>query len=488
MKTGPGENRGNVEHAQGSTSVHTREEGPSVQVGYPDADEAECDLWEGVPVLEPYQAGAAIPWVDLDVQACWPREGVIHAYMWYATGGTWFPPLYHLGAILPSVGYEAARRGYSYAPGRTGRAPGLWTVLVGGTGSGKSAAVTMARRLTREWQELTRPANFYRDPYQQQEGTVQGLLYELQEEHWIDEYKRTVAILDTDEASRWLEGASPELYCQLWDGQTVTRKLRGQQANPVGKKKFDTVRNPALSAVMATTHASLEPTLKPQHFTGGLFSRLLWIAPPVVRPWFKLPPENGAYTTALDQWTRWSAWLDAIEAGGGQKLLEVGEPVEKFLKQSLYEVYTQTSDELTKAATTRCLTHAYMIAGLYAFSRGDMQIGHGDMAAAVALVEHSMQALMDLRAITGREPLYKVQLRAREVIEAAGQMTKAQLYQALGVSKTTLDQVLAALEEANSIVRCAAHTGRRGRPPVVWRSATKNQALSKATVVPLRND
>src|SRR5512135_1796367 len=102
-----------------------------------------------LPPLYDLKHPPKLPRVDATFAATIPTEGLLHAYLYSAIPTTHAPPSYHLGAILPVLAYEIARRGIRI--GTTMTLPRVWTCLVGGSGHGKSTCHRYARRFAREW-------------------------------------------------------------------------------------------------------------------------------------------------------------------------------------------------------------------------------------------------------------------------------------------------------------------------------------------------
>lgn len=414
-----------------------------------------------------------LPRVDSTFAATIPKEGLLHAYLYSAIPTTHAPPSYHLGAILPVLAYEVARRGIRV--GTTMTLPRVWTCLVGGSGHGKSTCHRYARKFAREWHEQLLGEN-YRDPFLHLDGSIPGIL-NAAAGFYVADLDATIGVFETDEVSKILSqlDSVAETLCQVYDGETITRQLRDfQKRKQAGEKVEDTLRNPAISACFATTPSSLEHVGKGYHLEGGLFARILWfhahLDPQALMPTEVVLPEHRAQTLAM--WRDWAGWLDGEILLGWEKQMNFEPAAVKLFRRQFDAYRAKLIDERDRvnSARMRAINYAGTIAALYALSCGSMVVGEEDVAAAINLVELCIATLEGLDRTVAVSVDQRLRARVFDLIKAhPGGCPKGLLYRRLNVEQKDLEPVLATLTDAGDIELIPRAPGQVGRPPQTFR-------------------
>ena len=417
-----------------------------------------------------YDPTLPIPRVDDALTNAMPGYGIIHAYMAWVVGTTHAPPLYHLGAILPGLAYEVARRGIQVG----GRLPRVWTCLVGGSAGGKSTAHECAQDFIRDWERaILGPA--YTDPYLHLDGSMPGVLA-ASSAYYRDQAGATVCVYETDEMTKILSqlDSVAETLCKIFDGRTIVRQLRQfQVAKEAGEKVNDTVRTPAISASFATVPASLERVAQGYHLEGGLFSRVLWfrgkLKPEELQP--RRFPRTAARTAALAEWQGWTGWLDGV-AALGPVVVQIPATVYQLFDDELFGQWRErlvNDGDRVNSARLRAIPYAETLAGLFALSRGSLLVDDDDAVRAINLVEQCIVTLQGLDETVAVDVQAKLRARVLETVRKSGPCIKKTIYQATGVSKGDLDLALATLEESGLIEKVPRSPGVNGRPPEQYR-------------------
>jgi len=434
-----------------------------------------------VPVYEPGKYNTRLePWKHL-----YPPDGLIHAYLWWAGEVVYAAPSYHLGAILPTIAHEASRRGYRL--GVSGDPLRLWTCLIGGSGSGKSTAHRMARDFYDDYVRQIRGPT-YRKPFLHLAGSIQGVKHALASGYHDPLAGRVVAVLETDELTRFLprRGASvAEDLCQLFDGRPIEDHTRtAQKAKQEGQVVFTELNNYVVSALFATTASSLDAVADEQYFTGGLFSRILWISGRVdPTQWTPGPIDWQAVrrATALDRWEQWSQWADGYEARGGARLVhmlaEAQEVYKSFALKHRNKCFDSEGGRFAPVYMRGVADHVLKIAALFAFSCEDafdlnggtgVYVSAADMQAAAALVENAFESFTKVATTVGVDRRARTGERIEDLLREAGArgMTRAEIWERMPPSdRVEVEPALAMLVANGRVEGVTVHNGKRGRPP-----------------------
>lgn len=419
-----------------------------------------------------------------------PPHGGLHAYVWWASKTTDAPVWFHIAAILAAGACELARRGWVVGHEQQ-IVPKFWTAMVAGPGVGKSTAINTAR----EFYTDACKRYGWADPYITTDGSTQGLFEAIARLH-NKETDVTAAILIREEFSVLLNAKRrddlSQTLCEWADGRYHERHTRGlqQAAAQGGTGGHATIKNAAISATFVTTERALLDVATPQHMEGGLFSRFDWVMGSardiVAKMHHARRPEERA--VALDLFFNWQKWLDVedmrtTDGVVSPKIIEIGEDCTKYLESTLFVDYQQAlkSDHALTASYKRAITHAYVIAGVFAMSSGRRVIQSSDIHRAVNLVNLCLDNLSRIAPEVGATPLMRAANRAFETIRQAGAIgvSKTPLYRRLQVPKRELDAILDTLEDEGSIKQLVdARDGKRGRPSMRFVAVGQQRFMS----------
>ncbi len=411
---------------------------------------------EEMSLTNEYRTGP-IAGVPAEILECFPPNGAMHAYLWWASQTTDAPAWFHVASILPAAAMELARRGYCIGE-EMRLPPRIWTTMVAGPGVGKSTALNTARGF---YTEASARFGYLEDGYITAEGSTQGLFEAIAQKH-DQQRDTTCAILVREEFSVLLNARRRDelstALCEWADGAYHERHTRGhQQARARGEVVHDRMDNAVISASFVTTERGLYDVATSGHMEGGLFSRILWfkgrssdIVPKLHQARRAL--ERGV---ALSLWNDWQKWLDAEEALSEGKIIQVSKEVHSILEQSLFKDYAEAlkRDDRLTASYKRGLNHAYAVAAIYAVSCGRLAVAVEDMERAVKLLAYCISNLTLIEPEIGATPLMKGCNVAFNLIRAAGDggLTRTPIYRRLQIPKFQLEQVIDTLKDEGSI-------------------------------------
>jgi hypothetical protein len=411
-----------------------------------------------------------------DITDCFPPVGIIRTYMDWAHRTTHAPPIFHLASILPVLAYEAARRGYVLdVEDSQDILLRVWTCIAGSSGAGKGTAMHRAKEFSEAFY-TARHQTFEAPPYLALEGSIPGVLAALADRYYDEATERTSAILFHEELSRvLLQESASEALIMLYDGRDYTRNLRSiQKEQKEGEKTNDTIRKPCLSAVFTTPSASLEKASTVQHVAGGLYSRMLWMVGDVTRDklMFRERKETERLDFALRDWRSWAASLDGHETMGRPRKVHLSHATESILAEGLFDQLRAriAEDSRLQGVYLRLLTHARILAGLFALSRGAHEVELDDMCRAVNLATVCLSHVEELDEQLAVSVGYRLQTRLLEHVRKSGPggSTKRELYIALKLTKGELENAAEALLDRGDVVVRDVRKGGPGRPSTVF--------------------
>lgn len=471
----------------------------------PEDDIAVPEPW--IPPDE-YRYGP-IPGVPDDVMACIPDKGMIHEYVWWATQCTYACPVYHVGAILPVLTWQLASRGWSL--GKRGKQIAIQSFLIGESSSGKSTCLRMAKQFHEDllsvtshpyWDRPPLPADTDARTRQIQEenaakanpwilaaGTAPGLLEQLFD-RFNTHTNTTPAILYNEEVAHLLERrkdhAISSVLLELFDAlPKVERHLsRYREMAKKGQQPPSIVRAPAVSGLFAGTPISLKDKLDASSFEGGLVSRSLWISgQPDLNRWFLIDHERkAAREFVLARWIDYGHHHLGLEVGANvSRIIEVPIPVKRLCAELLFPSFAQSmrdSDSRLGAVRGRALEHAELVAGVFAWSKGETAVSEADMRAAAHLLRWSIRSVERIarKSIlgTGWDQIETV----LGVIRSAGEagIRKAELYSEVKLPKKELDQALDTLLDRTVIIEAKRPHDGPGRPAKVYKLFTSRRS------------
>jgi hypothetical protein len=409
-----------------------------------------------------------------DIACCLPTSGIVTEYVQWAIRTTQAPATFHIGAILPGVAYELARRGFMMAPsGHTFR---TLFALVGLSGTQKSTAIGRAQAFVRDWQAMLHGKDT--DPYVQLSGSVPGILHAFGE-HYVPRIGRTVAIMELEEFSQILDRRGDdfaEVLNRLYDGTDFHRQLRElQKAKKNGEQVEDVIRKPVVCGILASTPASLNRVMREHHLEGGLFSRILWINDHVRRE--EMQPEFSMYADhraqVLRRWQAWSQNLEVLEGRLDQarraKVVYVPPDAMELVEQILWEEYADRVVEGDRlgGVLMRLYEAVKTVAALYATSRGHFNVTDEDIMPAVNLIRKCQRSAERVHAGLATNETYRLQVKVSDFLQRCGPQgaNKRKLYQQFRAVKSELDIVLVTLAEQEVVYAMdVPASGRGGRP------------------------
>lgn len=436
------------------------------------------------PVYQPATYNARL----LPFKDYYPADGLFHSYLWWAGEVVYATPMFHLGAILPAVCHEATRRGYRLAV--SGDPIRLWACLIGGSGSGKSTAHKMGVQFYTSVRQHLQPIDF-RTPFMHLGGSIQGVKHALVTDHREAQIDRVVAILETDELTRFLprrQGSVTEDLCQMFDGRALTDHTRtAQRAQQQGILAHQSLEDYTLSALFATTPAALDDSTSETYFTGGLFSRIFWVTgrvdpsswTPGLIDW-----QDVRRATAIDRWKQWSAWADGYEMTGGKRVIHLPDDAravyDAFVDKYRDRCFDEEGGRWAPMYMRGVSDHVIRIAAAYAFSCEDAfdLIGHSgvyispdDMSAAVRMVEQCFLTFDKLAVTVAVESRTKLHEKLRDQIIKAGKKgaSRTDLWHACNVNeRPDFPAALEALLAGEGVFRVTPRSKRQGRPPTYY--------------------
>jgi len=411
-----------------------------------------------------------------DIDDCFPAVGVLRTYMDWAHRTTHTPPIFHLAAILPVLAYEAARRGYILdVEDSQPLLLRVWTCIAGSSGAGKGTALMRAKDFSDQFYKQRR-IEFENPPFLALEGSIPGVLTALADRYYQEDFERTTAILYHEELSKvLLQDAAAEALIMLYDGRDYVRNLRSiQKAQADGEKVNDTIRKPMVSAVFTTPSASLEASSTVQHVAGGLYSRMLWMVGDVTRDklMFRERREEQRLAHALKDWSQWAASLDGHAMMRKPLKIHLPQTSENLLAEGLFDQLRSriAEDSRLQGVYLRLLTHARVLAGLFAFSRGAPEVDLDDMCRAVNLATVCLAHVETLDEQLAVSSGYRLQTRVLDLVRrtAAKGVTRRELYVTLKLTKGELENALEALLDRSDVVERTMRKPGPGRPSQMY--------------------
>lgn len=348
-----------------------------------------------------------------DLSEIIPPDSPLESYMRWATEAHGAPAIYHLACVLAVLTHELARRGFKL---RTSHPMGLWFALVGESAIGKSSAITMAEQFIRDaWKNAGLELD--PDPWLEAEGSIAGLLSALQE-RFDPSRGTTTAILFQHEAASLFATREPisEMLCRLADGQSYQRNLRELQKK---RDRPDSIEQPVLSALYATTESALAPHFTEAQRSGGIYSRLAWLKPTFSPGRLRLEgvdtrKAEGLRILALESWVAWFAQIQL--AFDGELLIETSPEAHALLERELFEPVRLTlreSDD-NNGVKLRTVDRTRVVAAVLASQRLSRVVEPQDMQRAV---HFGKILLVHAERITlGSADIYRLSKRVEHII------------------------------------------------------------------------
>lgn len=411
---------------------------------------------------------------------CFPAEGPIWAYMQWAHPLTHTPPVLHLASILPVMGYELCRRGFTVPSYGMPRA---WFGVVAPSSVAKTSTLHRARDFCSDFyaeqfqHEALRPK-----PWVSLEGSLPGVLHAISAMR--DERGRTCGILYHNEFSRVLRSDDAlEPLNMIYDGQDYDRNLRYlQKLADKGEDVKAVIKAPAFSAVVTTTPAALERVSRPDTIEGGFFQRVLWIRTGLLKEDLKPRPtdDHVGRRFALDIWSRWFGYFEALRVQGLSPEIHFEPAADHWLDENLFRALEDliVRESFEAGVAMRARHHAANIAAVYAATRVSIADNHiwvtqDDVWRAANLVIACLQSARTLGGqlhVKTMDLPSKLQTLLDFICDRDIQgCTRREAYNVFHrhVGKVEMEMIISVLLDGNFVVeqvQIDAHAG-AGRPP-----------------------
>lgn len=421
------------------------------------------------PVL-PYVEEAPIPGVDEYVSNCFPTSGLIHRTMHYLVQTGYTAPFHHLVALLPAVANLMAQRGWT-GVGRN-RQIAIQTLIVGPSGAAKSTAIREVQRIMRETMERYHGSSYSETKHNRWvpcEGSMAGLLESLHDLHaptWETPFSSydlgtTPAILYAEELpiSFLNKAENLKLMNELFDPvPAVERRLvkyRAMQKN--GENAPASIIAPAVSAVFATTPATLKASFNGQHLDGGFSQRLLWAYSrgDIGRLSIDTPDHTQQRLEVVGYWAQALRWHDSenLRVAQREKLLPLHDEVKKLLELSVKQIKNAhaRNDDRDVAVRLRNLNRVQCIAQVFAWSRGSYVVHADDLDQAMNLTQLCHDSFTTVADLIEAKDDWVQQKLLLDAIETSGGLSKSECYKVLRCSKPEMEHILDALRDRNVV-------------------------------------
>ena len=449
-----------------------------------------------------YREDEPIPGVDETLSNCFPTSGLIHRTMHYLVQTGYTSPFHHLAALLPFVANTMALRGWN-GVGR-GSQIAIQTCLIGPSGAAKSTAIREVMRLSAEVTRAYFGPSYNPEKHDRWvpcEGTMPGILetlHDMKLESWdtpimSHRLDTTPCILYSEELPVGLlnKQESLKVLLELFDPvPKVDRRLAKYRAmKKQGQEAPSCVERPAISAVFATTPASIQAAFESHHLDGGFAQRIVWAFArgDMARLSIDTPDRTDARRGVVGYWVEALRWHDTMslrsEAAG--RLLPLTASVKASLEQTLAEIQEayDSGDDRAVAMKVRSLNFAQLVAQVFAWSRGAYEVHPADLERAMNFISMSHESFSNVSNFVDPESSWSRQRMLLEAIEKAGKtgLTKSECYKILRCSKGDLESTLDALKDRHTIDSVKNAT--TGRP--VERFVAKKVQTTETTGVVL---
>jgi Protein of unknown function (DUF3987) len=321
-------------------------------------------------------------------------EDFLSSYLQYASN-TEVPATYHRWCAIAGLGAFLGRR-YYFTHGHFTINPNIYCMLVGVSGTRKSTAIKLIRKLLTEANyntfaaEKTTKEKFILDlsgetedepqTYGKKKVNVDDI---LDKNLWGDEPESkpdAELFIAADEFNDFFGNGNVEfisLLGTLWDYSGVYR-------NRIKNGKSVSINNPTVSILGGNTPTNLALAFPPEIIGQGFFSRLLFIygEPNGRRITFPAPPDPE-HTRALIDWLgaiRKVSIGGAILDGQAEKLLD-----------KIYRGSTQLDDPRFESYSTRRFSHLLKLCIIVSASRISNTITESDVIYANTILFHAEQ-------------------------------------------------------------------------------------------------
>ena len=316
------------------------------------------------------------------------REDFLSSYLQYASD-TEVPAIFHRWAAISSIGAYLGRR-YYFNHGHFTIHPNMYCMLVGASGTRKSTAIKLFKKLIQQ-------AGY--DTIAADKTTKEKFILDLSGEQ--DDDAKSVNTDDFLDQNLWGEddvGSKPdaEIYIMadefndffgngniefisllgtLWD-------YSGVYKNRIKNGKSVSIVNPTVSILGGNTPTNLSIAFPPEIIGQGFFSRLLFIygEPNGKRITFPKAPSNSATTGIIDSLRRIKStcYGEASLSSGAEKLLD-----------KIYKSNFGVNDVRFDSYSTRRFSHLIKLCLITSASRYAKDITEFDVIYANTILAHA---------------------------------------------------------------------------------------------------
>lgn len=461
---------------------------------------------------DPYieYAPGPIPWVEPEIQACFPTSGPVHAYMHWVTQTTHTPSLFHLASYLVNLAQRYASLGMRIEVQGMLHRPRLYSLLVAPSGVGKSTPIARAQRFFEESARGHVPSPVPQSHMITADSTPNGI-QRLIHETMVPEYGNEHSMFVCEEAERLFvrsrQHPTDALFCALYDGnvsQHVTAKNVVDASK--GQDKLSKLYAPIVSLLFAMPEASFSGEGMDRVSEAGLIPRFLVFrgSPRPPKEAQQAHPTGRAIALqSLELALEWFDQVRAAMAAGIDPWNHEAPPADPFvrvkLSQGAREVYHRRvtvpdreafermvrnpSDDVRnmRSYRLRAYDQAYVIAALYALASGvqgrstvqdHLIVQDYEMEWALNLVDLSVAYMTRKLPALGADPALRANALLIELFEATSTKTlkKTQVINRMEHRGIPAAATLTALESlilgGKVEVIAEPPTGKKGRPKV----------------------
>lgn len=319
------------------------------------------------------------------------NEDFLSSYLQYASN-TEVPATYHRWCAIAGLGAFLGRR-YYFNHGHFDIHPNIYCMLVGVSGTRKSTAIKLIKKLLTEANyttfaaEKTTKEKFILDLSGEEDDTSFGARPKVKAEDFLDKNlwgdeeatKPDAEIfIAADEFNDFFGNGNVEfisLLGTLWDYHGVYR-------NRIKNGKSVSINNPTVSILGGNTPTNLAFAFPPEIIGQGFFSRLLFIygEPNGRRITFPKPPDPAFTKYLLGRLLhiRSTTYGNARLSTAAEKLLE-----------KIYSKSIGVNDVRFESYTTRRFSHLLKLCLITSASRGAREITDFDVVYANTILTHA---------------------------------------------------------------------------------------------------
>lgn len=425
-----------------------------------------------------------------EVLAVVPNTGLFPVYLedaqrMYPDGR----PIYHLGALLPVVCTElnASRFHIEHQTldGVTPAPLNWWSLLIGGSGSGKSQAISRALSVYQRCARTFYGAG-YIDPFLHVAGSSQGIIERIRQlQERADDGIPSVLLHQDELADAVLnKHISIEALQKLHDSSRIERytvgELKAHQPQATGAPGLRQLQpGYGINALFAMTLSHAE-VFTERMASGGFYGRMHTFSDPAPvdpdRMRFAAPDRtfNAELGKAFAAWLQRLGALLAQEEGSMIKIAPEAHElmVESLLRPMMRENLTWASDPLD-SLVHRLRWKTPIVAAAFASTTseaGFIKVTPEIMSKACAMMRLCVECSKRTVGFVGSDQAKRQRNAALQVVRDAGEkgLHRSRLYSCTGlhgIQKHTLDGILETLVDEGHVIMCHIRVeGRRGRP------------------------